>query len=740
LADLKISEATLISSASGVLQGTDRFPFARQSSSTAYSVNLAFIYSTMMDWLDGIASNPLDGTAGDEPKAIYFRAGDAFSGTEGDGAGITIRAGAADGDGGGGPITILAGNAGGELAAGALDLQGGTGAGTASSEISLPGGQPIGDVTPTLTIQGGNAHNATNNAGTSIEIIAGSGDGTGVGGHAWFYSNPISTGTSGEAAVFSGNTTISGDTGVASIGSGSAEGSGGDSGAVVVYTGDSVAADTGAISITTGTAAHFSGDATIVTGPGNTKSGNTFLQTGKSDSGDSGNITIQTGTAGGTRGSIVFDGPISAAGGDYVTANSGTLPDMAHQTIVVTDATNLPGQSYSLTLGKLYADFFGEWYFNNPMDAASGSGDNGMGVYIDAGVGDGAGEGGRIQLTTGGTTGSGNSGPIFFRTAYPLDTAANSGQIGIGTGGANAGNSGAINIATGDTSSTGSSGFIDVKTGASSTGDSSRLQLRTGEAGTNSGQINILSGNAQAVAGDIQIVAGDSGPDFQGGGMYVLAGNGEGSGQGGFTQVSSGTGGDTGSGGNFQLSAGQGGTSSGNGGAVTISSGAAPAGDSGTITLQAGTASGTRGNVSAVAREISLVADEKIILDAGYLICPVGNNFLELGTEGTGGVDVFTGSLTGDQVSGGTNISTGNTENAHTGGLQIFSGSASGAGYNSGSIGIYTGNPGEGGTRGKIVLDALRVLLVGAPTSDPHDAGALWVDTSADNVVKCSAG
>jgi hypothetical protein len=91
-------------------------------------------------------------------------------------------------------------------------------------------------------------------------------------------------------------------------------------------------------------------------------------------------------------------------------------------------------------------------------------------------------------------------------------------------------------------------------------------------------------------------------------------------------------------------------------------------------------------------------------------------------------------------VSGGANFSTGNTENAHTGGMQIFTGSASGDGYNSGSIGIFTGNPGVGGTRGSIVLDALRVLLLNAPTSDPHVAGALWVDTSAGRVVKCSAG
>jgi hypothetical protein len=633
LADLKISEATLISSASGVLQGTDRFPFARQSSSTAYSVNLAFIYSTMMDWLDGIASNPLDGTAGDEPKAIYFRAGDAFSGTEGDGAGITIRAGAADGDGGGGPITILAGNAGGELAAGALDLQGGTGAGTASSEISLPGGQPIGDVTPTLTIQGGNAHNATNNAGTSIEIIAGSGDGTGVGGHAWFYSNPISTGTSGEAAVFSGNTTVSGDTGVASIGSGSAEGSGGDSGAVVVYTGDSVAADTGAISITTGTAAHFSGDVTIVTGPGNTKSGNTFLQTGKSDSGDSGNITIQTGTAGGTRGDIVLDAPA-------ITSTAAEV-DFSSDIVLGTDAGEIDLQGAT-----------------------------------------------KVQV-------------------YTLNSFGNSGSAVVSTGNSASGDSGDITIRTGTASGTRGDIVLDAPRVICSHG---LTFLSDTFASGQPFEIGSLGHTSESAAtGNVDVFSGDITSDSQPTGSVSIGS--------GFV------------------------TGAAHSGLAQIYTGDSSGGNSGDIQLVTGTAdSGTRGKVSAVAREISLVADEKIILDAGYLICPVGNNFLELGTEGTGGVDVFTGSLTGDQVSGGTNISTGNTENAHTGGLQIFSGSASGAGYNSGSIGIYTGNPGEGGTRGKIVLDALRVLLVGAPTSDPHDAGALWVDTSADNVVKCSAG
>jgi hypothetical protein len=731
LADVKISEATLLDSGA-FLEGTDRFPLARQGSTTAFSTDLSFLYVTMMDWLDGIADNPLDGTAGNQPTPIFLQSGTAFAASKDQGGGATLQAGDGDGDGTGGNVAITAGAAGSDPSAtgGSIAIRDGVASGTAQSVILFPGGQPTGVTAENFQISAGSAKSATGNDGTTLLISAGASDGDGEGGTLGLYAGNAG----GEQAA-----------GIVDIQDGT--GAGTASSQISLPGGQPVGDATPVLAIRGGKAQGVSGNAgtsiEIVAGNGD-------------GAGVGGHLTLQAGI-GATAGTIIFDGAISAAGGDYVTANSGTLPDMAHQTIVVTDATNLPGQSYSLTLGKLYADFFGEWYFNNPMDAASGSGDNGMGVYIDAGVGDGAGEGGRIQLTTGGTTGSGNSGPIFFRTAYPLDTAANSGQIGIATGGANAGNSGAINIATGDTSSNGSSGFIDVKTGASSTGDSSRLQLRTGEAGTNSGQINILSGNAQAVAGDIQIVAGDSGPDFQGGGMYVLAGNGDGSGQGGFTQVSAGTGGDTGNGGNIQLSSGTGGSTSGNGGnvtlasgssgatsgdsgTVTINSGDAPAGDSGNITLQTGTASGTRGKVSAVAREISLVADEKIILDAGYLICPVGNNFLELGTEGTGGVDVFTGSLTGNQVSGGANFSTGNTENAHTGGMQIFTGSASGDGYNSGSIGIFTGNPGVGGTRGSIVLDALRVLLLNAPTSDPHVAGALWVDTSAGRVVKCSAG
>jgi hypothetical protein len=333
------------------------------------------------------------------------------------------------------------------------------------------------------------------------------------------------------------------------------------------------------------------------------------------------------------------------------------------------------------------------------------------------------------------------SGPAPTGTSGILNLASHDNASGTGT----------ASLYSGD-SSAGSSGNVWVFSGMGGAGDSGNVNIQTGTASGTRGNIvldaprvicaqglTFLSDSSasgqpfeigshghtseSAATGNVDVFSGDITSDSKPtGSVSIGSGFVTGAAHSGIAQIYTGD------------------SSGGNSGDIQLVTGTA-AGDSGTITLQTGTASGTRGDIAATARVISLVADDKIILDAQSLICPIGNNYLELGTEGVGGVDIFTGSQTGTNQSGAVSVATGNTENAHTGGLQIFTGSASGVGaYNSGSIGIFTGNPGATGTRGNIVLDALRVLLLNAPTSDPHEAGALWVDTSAGRVVKCSAG
>ena len=94
------------------------------------------------------------------------------------------------------------------------------------------------------------------------------------------------------------------------------------------------------------------------------------------------------------------------------------------------------------------------------------------------------------------------------------------------------------------------------------------------------------------------------GTNRTGGGGLVFSGAGTGSGSGGLIQLFAGTAGATGIGGAIQLQAGAGGATSGNGGAVSISSGIPVDGDGGAITITASSGAGTNragGSVSIAA-------------------------------------------------------------------------------------------------------------------------------------------
>jgi len=418
--------------------------------------------------------------------------------------------------------------------------------------------------------------------------------------------------------------------------------------------------------IATGSGSVQGGAITLLTGA-NTNSGNTN---------NSGNMALTTGNNAGTSGSAVT-GNITLTTGN-VTAGSGTSGGITLQTgsssTGATGAIQLIAHNSAVTAGLV------------SLQAGSSTGTS-------------TGNGGAATVTAGNTSATGGSGGAVTITAGSATAASGSptaGTVTLNGGGltstsgssAIAGNitlnAGAVTSATG----AGKPGFISINGG--NTAGTGAFQSTT--------SVNISGGAITNAAnnntvGSVTIQAGATASTGSGtaGALVLEAGNITGaanSGVGGSVSISAGanigTGATTGNGGAVTITSGapNSGSSTGAGGAISITSGApAGSGTSGAISIASGSPSGTG--------------------QSGTVTISSGGTS---GTNPSGAIQINTGASSSTGISGTIEINTGNSSNTSSslavGSITITTGqqtAASGTAVG-GNISIFPGNvTGAGG-------------------------------------------
>lgn len=330
---------------------------------------------------------------------------------------------------------------------------GSTGAGSYTGSISISVGDA--DQFPgSLSLTGGRSAIGT---GGGVTITGGDcDDTTGLGG------GPVMIQTSSIAPTVSTVTT-----GTVTVRTGAS--TGGNSGPLLVYTGNANTGDgvsSGDLTISTGSAPFGTttqggtGDILITTG-GMTGTSNAQTDTTGTISlvcanitGDNSNGGLIFLTAGNATGANAVAGTINITGGDA----SGTGSTGGPVNILPGDGAT-PGQFYVLC-----------------GSATSGSGAQGGGISMEAGAGDGAGQGGDIFLYGGQPGASGNGGWIYLAAAGGIGLG---GSIDIAAGSASAGNTGGDVILRVD-----DSGGITIGTVKLATSTTQKLRFYGTAAGT----------------------------------------------------------------------------------------------------------------------------------------------------------------------------------------------------------------------------------------------------------------
>jgi hypothetical protein len=319
------------------------------------------------------------------------------------------------------------------------------------------------------------------------------------------------------------------------------------------------------------------------------------------------------------------------------------------------------------------------------------------------------------------------------------------------------------------------------------------------DTGTRAQDVYLLAGggtDAQPTPGNISLYAGSGASSATGGVVNIASGYSNPGGTTGNVSIYSATAGNGGSSGTIYLYSGDIFAGDGTSGAINISSGRTPgAGNTGTIALLTGqcTDTGSSGQITLTTGDVTDAAafTGNITLQGGTGANGSGGTVLVYG--GARSSDTFTGSIQmfggnalngqdtinggkvtisggsgGDQSFGGDIILTagytplqnppalilwgtggatmyggnGGTGTNRKGGDVSISGSNGDGSGDGGTVHIFAGVPGETGTAGDVVIALAggNVKITGLPTSNPHVVDALWIDTTADRVLKVSAG
>jgi hypothetical protein len=348
------------------------------------------------------------------------------------------------------------------------------------------------------------------------------------------------------------------------------------------------------------------------------------------------------------------------------------------------------GGSWTLSTRALAVALLNQSISPPPFDANDDTGTRAQDVYL------GAGSGTDAQPTAGG---------VFLYAGS----------------GASSATGGGVNIASGYSNPAGSTGTVSISSaGAQGGGGSGTIYLYSGDifnGDGNSGAVNISSGQTPGVgnSGAIALLTGQCTDTGSSGQITLTTGD--------VTDASASTG-------NITLQGGQG--ANGTGGSVLVYGGAR-SGDTftGSIQMMGGNALNGQDTISGGKVTIGggSGGDESfggdIILTAGYT--PLQDPPAII-LWGTGGATMYGGN--------------GGTGTNRKGGDVSISGSNGDGSGDGGTVRIIAGVPGETGTAGdvNIQLNGGNVKISGLPTTNPHVVDALWIDTTADRVLKVSAG
>ena len=187
----------------------------------------------------------------------------------------------------------------------------------------------------------------------------------------------------------------------------------------------------------------------------------------------------------------------AGASGSILYSNAGTPAFTTNLKILTDNTLQLNANASSLDIRTQNATAANSSTINVITGDTITSGNTGSLVF-NSGAPAGNGTSGAISAITGATSGSGASGLLNFETGEAFGSAG-SGGITIHSGHADAGGSGTLTINSGNAITSGNSGSLLIRSG-DAPGDSGNVTLQTGNGTTNDGLIRFNIGGANLIS------------------------------------------------------------------------------------------------------------------------------------------------------------------------------------------------------------------------------------------------
>lgn len=196
------------------------------------------------------------------------------------------------------------------------------------------------------------------------------------------------------------------------------------------------------------------------------------------------------------------------------------------------------GVTDAATLAQLYT-LIAAWtniIATNPLDAPGASNQTGLPVVLQAGAGDGAGDGGQVSISSGTGGATGNGGSVAF--AAGGSATGNGGDVRLDAGAGGGSGIGGSLLSNAGNSVDGNGGDVNFRGGtASGTGVGGSASVGGGLSGAGAGAA-IISANGGGVdatdaGGGAWLTCGDGVTNGQGGDVHLLPGAGAGAGRAG---------------------------------------------------------------------------------------------------------------------------------------------------------------------------------------------------------------
>lgn len=269
-----------------------------------------------------------------------------------------------------------------------------------------------------------------------------------------------------------------------------------ESGALNLQTGNNAGGSSGGVTIMSGeTNAGPSGAIVVKSGEGFTSgnSGNMQFASGPSNAGNSGSVEVSSGTS-----STLSTGNISVLTGAALATSSGGISAVTGNSVedsgvIEVRSGDVSGSTFqsgnlSFSSGGTTDGLSGGLFFES---GASATGNTGNVVFQSGVSASGSGNSGSYQVNSGNVD-AGNSGLLSLFSG--TSTSGNSGVIDIISGNAGT-NTGALNIKSGNSTTAGNTGILTFESGDATSGNSGDLVFQTGTASGTRGQLQFIDGS-----------------------------------------------------------------------------------------------------------------------------------------------------------------------------------------------------------------------------------------------------